>query len=84
MNAPSSLIGLLALCSLFSGSLAVADDCSDALMAESCACRSAVKSEREQLRRSDKGSSSARQSKSSKRAGTHVAQRPRTDASSDK
>jgi hypothetical protein len=84
MKALRCLIGSLALCSLFASSLALADDCSDALMAESCACRSAVKSEREQLRRSETGSSSARQSKASKRAGTRVAQRPKTDASSDR
>ncbi len=54
---------LFALCSLFASSLVRADDCSDALMAESCACRSDVKSEREQPRTSDKGSLTDHQSK---------------------
>jgi len=75
MKALSSSIVSLALCSLFASPLARADDCRDALVAESCACQSAVRSEREKPRSSDKGSLSNRQSKSSKGAGMHVAQR---------
>jgi len=85
MNALRSSIFLLALCSLFTSSLVRADDCSDALMAESCACRSDVRSEREQLRSSDKGSLSDPQSRTWKGARTQVAQRAkRAIAPSDK
>ncbi len=84
MNALRSSIVSLALCSLFASSLVRADDCGDALIAEPCACQSAVRSEREQLHSSDKGSLSDRQSKIWKGASTHVAQRAkRTLAPSD-
>ncbi len=43
-------------CMVFVSSLARADDCRDSLMAESCACQSAVRSEREPLSASDKTS----------------------------
>jgi hypothetical protein len=56
----SSIISL-ALCSLFASSVVRADDCGDALVAESCACRSPVANGPEQVRRS-KGSSSDRKS----------------------
>ncbi len=46
----------LALCMVFVSSLARADDCRDSLMAESCACQSDVRSEREQGSASDKTS----------------------------
>ena len=60
MNAFKSLIVGLPLFSLFVGSLVQADDCRDALTAESCACQSTVRSEREQPRTSDKGALSGR------------------------
>jgi hypothetical protein len=44
-------------------------------MAESCACRLPARSEREQLRGSDKPSPSKHQSRIWKSARTHVAQR---------
>ena len=46
----------LALCMVFVSSLARADDCRDALIAESCACQSSGPSEREQRSPSDKSS----------------------------
>jgi hypothetical protein len=46
----------LMLCSLFASPLVRADDCSDSLMAESCACRSDLRDGREQLKSSDKKS----------------------------
>ncbi len=76
MIALRSSIFLLALCSLFASSLVRADDCSDALIAESCACRSPVRSGREQLRRS-KGSLSDRRSETRQSARTQVTQRAR-------
>ncbi len=75
MIALRSSIVSLALCSLFASSLVRADDCGDALIAESCGCQSAVRTEREQLRSSDKGSLSDRQSETRKSARTHVTQR---------
>ncbi len=77
MIALKSSIFSLALCSLFASSLVRADDCSDALIAESCACRSPVGSGREQLRRSDKGSLSDRQSQTRPSTRTQVTQRAR-------
>ena len=44
----------LAMCSLFASTLVRADDCSDALIAESCACHSSIRSERDRLRGSTK------------------------------
>jgi hypothetical protein len=79
MNAVRSSFLLIALCSLFASSLVRADDCSDALMAESCACMSTVRSEREQPRSVD---ASARRSKTSKGAGTKVAQRTKNGVAS--
>ena len=61
MNLLRSSLALLAVCSLFASSLVRADDCSDSLMAESCACRSDVRSERKQLKTAhSKASKSAR------------------------
>jgi hypothetical protein len=75
MAALKTSIVSLALCSLFASSLVHADDCSDALMAESCACRSQVRSSQERLRTSDTGSTSDRQAKARKKASVHVAPR---------
>src|SRR5262249_61961696 len=69
MNAVKSCLVSIALCSSFASSLVYAGDCSDALIAESCACQSVVRSEREQPRTSDKGAPSAR----SKSAGARAA-----------
>ena len=73
MNALRSSFLLIALCSFFASSLVRADDCSDALMAESCACKSTVGTERERPRSVDQ--TSAHRIKASKSAGTKVAQR---------
>jgi hypothetical protein len=54
MNPLRGLFVSLVACSFFVSSLVRADDCSNALMAESCACRSDVRSDREQLKSSDK------------------------------
>ncbi len=78
MNALRSSISLLALCSLFASSLVYADDCSDALMAESCACQSPVRSDREKLRTPKKDSLVDRHSRTSKGARPHVAQRAKS------
>jgi len=80
MNAVKSSFLSIALCSLFASSLVRADDCSDALMAESCACMSTVRSEREQPRSADQ--TSARRSKTSKGAETKVAQRTKKSVAS--
>ena len=58
----------LALCTLFVGSLALADDCKDALIAESCACQSAVRSERNQLSALDKTSLGEKEARARNRA----------------
>jgi hypothetical protein len=47
VTALRSLPILMAVCSIFAGSLARADDCGDALIAEACACRSTVTSKEE-------------------------------------
>ena len=60
MNAVKSCLVSIALCSSFASSLVYAGDCSDSLIAESCACQSTVRSEREQPRTSDKGALSGR------------------------
>ena len=65
----------LALCSLFTSSLVRADDCADALAAESCACRSEVQSNQERLHTSDAGSTADRQANRRKKASGHAAQR---------
>ena len=46
--APRQLTFLLALCTVLASSLVRADDCSDALIAEACACRSSVRSKQRQ------------------------------------
>lgn len=66
MKALRSSLVLVALCSLFGSSLVLADDCSDSLMAESCACRSDVLGAREHLKSSKKDASPAAHSKASK------------------
>jgi len=60
MNALRISLGLLALCSLFSSSLVRADDCSDSLMAESCACQSDVRSVGQRLKSHSKALKNAR------------------------
>jgi hypothetical protein len=80
-----SLLVSIGVCMLFVSPVVRADDCSDALMAESCACGSPVRSERKQLRGSDKASLSNRQSGLPKGATTHVAKQTKGDAApSDK
>jgi len=65
---------LLALCCLLPGSLVRADDCSDALIAEACACRSTVPIKQEQATSSDK-TLPDRRARTARKAGTHLAQR---------
>ena len=65
---------LLALCCLLPSSLVRADDCSDALIAEGCACRSTVPSKQEQPASSDQ-TLPDRRAGTARKAGTHVAQR---------
>jgi hypothetical protein len=57
LNLFRSSLASLVVCSSFASSMVRADDCHDSLMAESCACRSEVRSEREQLKSSDKKAS---------------------------
>jgi hypothetical protein len=75
MNAFRSSLVLLAVCSLFVGSVIRADECSDSLIAESCACRSHVRSEGEQFKSSDKGRPSATHSKAGKGARIQLSER---------
>ena len=63
MKALRGSLALIAVCSLFVSSLVRADDCSDSLMAESCACRSDMRSERKQVKSSHKDASKAAHSK---------------------
>ncbi len=70
MNAFKSLILSLALSSLFTSLVVRADDCGDALIAESCACHSAG-----QPRSSAKPSPSDRQSRTRKSTKPHLARR---------
>jgi len=63
------------LCALFASSPVLADDCSDALIAESCACRSDSRSDREQRRSSEKNSQRQSQSRTWKTARLQVPQR---------
>jgi len=72
MNAVRISIVSLALCTLFVGSPLRADDCGDALIAESCACRSDAKSDRAQHRSSDK----KRMSKTARLQGPQRANNP--------
>jgi len=67
----------LALCTLFVGSLALADDCKDALIAESCACQSAVRSERNQLSALDKTSLGEKEARARNRAKARIARASR-------
>lgn len=75
MNTVRISIVSLAMCSLFASSVVRADDCSDALVAESCACRSDARSDREQRRSSEKNARQRSQSKTSKTARSQVPQR---------
>lgn len=79
MNALRSSVASLALCSLFVSSAVRADDCSESLMAESCACQSDVRSEREQLPSSDKNSQANAHRKARRSARMRVAQRAKRD-----
>jgi hypothetical protein len=72
---------LLALCAVLASSLVHADDCSDALIAEACACRSTVPSKQEQPVSLDKGSLPDRRSRAGGTAWTHVAQRAKSAVS---
>ena len=54
MNAVRISLVCFALCTLFASSPVRANDCADALIAESCACRSDAKSDKAQHRSSDK------------------------------
>ena len=69
MNAVRIWTVLLGLCSPFASSPARADDCSDALIAESCACRSDAR------RSSEKNARQRSQSRTSKTARSQVPQR---------
>ena len=63
----------LALGMAFVSSLARADDCSDALIAESCACQSPGPSESEQRSASDKSSLGKKESRARKSVKARVA-----------
>jgi len=56
----------LPLCTVLVSSLARADDCKDALIAESCACQSSGVSEREQRSASDQSTPGKKESKARK------------------
>ncbi len=75
MTALKTWMVSLALCSLFASSLVRADDCSEALLAESCACRSQVPRNPAQRPTSGAASASDRQAKGRKKASPNVAQR---------
>ena len=75
MTALKTSIVSLALCSLFASSPVRADDCSEALLAESCACRSQVPRNPAQRPTSGAASASDRQAKGRKKASPNVAQR---------
>jgi len=60
MSALRRLLVSLALCSLFASSLVHADDCSESLMAESCACQSDVRSAAKRLKPHSKAQKNAR------------------------
>jgi len=66
----------IALCASFASSLVLAGECSDALIAESCSCQSAVRSEREQPRASAKGALSDARSKNTAARVTKQAKSP--------
>jgi hypothetical protein len=51
---------VLALCSMATASVARADDCSDSLIAESCACQSSTAKSSKQTRRTAKQTASAK------------------------
>jgi len=68
IGALRSLASLLMLCVLLPSSWARADDCSESLMAEACACRSTASSNQKQPASSDRGSESHRRSRLAKSA----------------
>lgn len=79
----SALVSL-AVCMLFASSPVLADECSEALMAESCTCQFATRNELAKQVRSDKHSATSGESRISKKAGTPVAKlRPATTAPAD-
>jgi hypothetical protein len=63
----------LALGMVFVGSLARADDCKDALIAESCACQSAARSEGGKLNASRKSLHAKKSARATNHATTRVA-----------
>ncbi len=73
----------LVLCTVCVSSLARADDCRDALSAESCACQSAVRSEREQPSASDKSSLGKKESKARNGVKTRIARSARPGSGSN-
>jgi|SRR6516164_835233 len=68
VTALRSFASLLMLCVLLPSSWARADDCSESLMAEACACRSTASSNQKQPASSDRGSESHRRSRLAKSA----------------
>ena len=72
MKVVRSCLVSIALCSSFASSLVFAGDCSDALIAESCSCQSAMQGEREQPRASAKGRSKSTVARVGKRAKSPV------------
>ncbi len=73
----------LALCMMCVSSLARADDCRDALSAESCACQSVVRSEREQPSASNKSSIGKKESRARNGAKTRIARSARPGSGSN-
>ena len=80
MKAVGISIVSFALCALFASSPVLADDCSDALIAESCACRSDSRGDREQRRSSDKNSPEHSRARKSKTARLQAPQRAKNPA----
>ena len=82
MKALRSSLVLVALCSLFGSSLVLADDCSDSLMAESCACWSDVHSGQKQVKSSRKAASPASHAKASKNTQIKATERAKSTLAS--
>jgi len=78
VNLLRSSLALVALCSLFASSLVLADDCSESLMAESCACWSDVRAGREQVKTLGKVAPPATQSKARKSTQIKLTERPKS------
>jgi hypothetical protein len=68
---------------VFVSSLARADDCSDSLMAESCACQSAVRSEHQQKSASDKTSLEKKTARARSRAKARIVRSSRPNIGAD-